>query len=104
MEDPGIEVTVAHGVVCGSGEIDMCSARSLDRALATIEPPKMIDMSGVSFMDASGLRVLLAHYRLLGQGGVLRVVAMSPAVDRVLEVCGLVRLLTDEACPLATSS
>jgi anti-anti-sigma factor len=98
MEKTGIEVTVVDSVVCVFGELDICSARSLHRALAAVEPPKMVDMSGVAFMDSSGLNVLLAHYRyLVRQGGVLRVVAMSPAVERLLEVTGLVQTLSQDS-------
>jgi stage II sporulation protein AA (anti-sigma F factor antagonist) len=105
MEEPGVQVNVVDGVVCVAGEIDMSSAACLDRALTAAEPPMMVDMSGVSFMDASGLNVLLAHYcRLVGQGGVRRVVAVSAAVELVLRVTGLTQMLTDEARPLATSS
>ena len=101
MVESGIKLTVVDGVVCVSGEIDMNSAKSLDRALAAVEPPTMIDMREISFMDSSGLNVLLAHYRRLAeQGDAIRVVAMSRAVERVLEVTGLLRTLTDDSTRL----
>jgi stage II sporulation protein AA (anti-sigma F factor antagonist) len=71
----------------------MNSATAFDRALAAIEPPKLVDMSEVSFMDSSGLNVLLAHRCLAEQSGAIRVIAMSRAVERVLEVTGLLRAL-----------
>ena len=102
MDESGITVTVVDGVVCVSGEIDVCSAGSLDRALASVQPPKMVDMSGVSFMDSSGLNVLLAHHRRVAeQSGALQVVAMSQPVERVLEVTGLLQTLSQDSTQLA---
>jgi stage II sporulation protein AA (anti-sigma F factor antagonist) len=101
MDEIGIKVTVVDGVVSVSGEIDMNSAKSLDRALAAIEPPRMVDMRAVSFMDSSGLNVLLAHYRcVVGQESAFRVVAMSRAFERVFEVTGLLRTLAEDSTQL----
>ncbi len=50
----------------------------------------VVDMAGVSFVDSSGLRVLIdAHLRAERHGRSLVLVEPSPAVRRLLEISGL---------------
>jgi len=84
----------AHRVaVCG--EVDLATAEALSEALtATITRPRtrlvILDLEQVSFMDASGVRVLLAAEQLSEQRGtVLRIDRCSARVVRVLELCGV---------------
>lgn len=76
------------------GELDLATAPRFESVLgnaasadgATVE----VDLSGVSFVDSSGLRAIVATARDLEQrGGRLRISAMSAAARRVLEVAGL---------------
>ena len=49
----------------------------------------MLDVSGVSFMDCAGLRVLLATRRRAEmRGGCMRLIAASAAVRRIIEPTG----------------
>jgi len=79
-----------------SGEIDMASAPefrgALDDAIAVSDRLE-VDLSATTFMDSSGLAVLLdAHQQLTGQGAfVLR--DPSPAVRRLLHVAALETVL-----------
>ena len=54
----------------------------------------VIDLSAVSYADASGLAVLVATGRRAGLlGGLLRLAAPAPAVAKVLRITGLHQLL-----------
>jgi anti-anti-sigma factor len=81
-----------------TGELDIASAPALrDQLLSLLRPGSsrlVIDLSRVSFCDASGLAVLVntgRRARLLG--GFLRLAAVSPPAGRVLTITGLHRHL-----------
>src|SRR2546423_10753855 len=71
-------------------ELDMASAPVLERAVdGAVESARRLelDLAGVSFMDSTGLRTLLAiRRRLDGTGCDLRLVGVPPPVLRVLDV------------------
>lgn len=75
-----------------SGDLDSFTAADLDAALAALGPAAdvVIDLSGLSFMDSSGLRVLIgAHTALDGEGNKLVLTSPSRAVGRLFEISGL---------------
>jgi anti-sigma B factor antagonist len=79
------------------GEIDMVTAPTVrDAAMSAIHrhsPYLHIDLSGVTFMDSTGLEVLLAtRRRAEAAGGCLYLEDPSRRVIRVLEVTGVDRL------------
>jgi anti-sigma B factor antagonist len=106
-----LSVTVdADSILCRvSGDVDIsCSPALREQLLAALEPPRprlVLDLSEVTFMDASGLGALMAaRRRSLLLGGGLRLVAPSSSVRRVLEASGLrsrfpVTVDTSPACP-----
>ena len=82
-------------VVVVKGEIDLRATESFWRAIATVlagEPRRLvIDMVDTTFVDSSGLNVLLRAYAALGrlpEALVLR--GPSPIVRRVLTLAGIV--------------
>lgn len=78
------------------GEIDIATSRAMRDALATGPGPAhlQVDMSAVTFMDASGISVLLAaRQRAVDGGGSLTLRAPSRAVRRLTGVLGLNELL-----------
>jgi anti-sigma B factor antagonist len=81
-------------VVVG-GELDLATAPALrDRLLAVIDAGATgitLDMRDVSFVDSSGLGVLVgAHKRLReATGGSLTIVGPQDAVRKVLDITGL---------------
>ena len=76
--------------LAASGEIDAHTAPSLATAIDAAGPDVALDLSGVEFVDSSGLRVLIdAHQRLTAAGGGLRLVALSEPVRRLLEISGV---------------
>ena len=79
-----------------SGEIDIATCRIMREALATgLGPAHLeVDMSAVTFIDASGIGVLLAaRQRAVDAGGSLTVRAPSWAVRRLTGVLGLDEVL-----------
>jgi len=94
----GIDLNVSRqgtvATVAISGEIDLTSAPRLDdEVTGLIEDAVMtltIELAGVSFMDSTGLRVLLKASKLLDTaGGSLVLRGPSDPVRRLLEVSGL---------------
>jgi anti-sigma B factor antagonist len=86
---PVVSVTI-------SGEIDIATSRAMGDALAAGRGPAHleVDMSAVTFMDASGIGVLLAaRQRAVDGGGSLTLRATSSAVRRVTGILGLDELL-----------
>jgi anti-anti-sigma factor len=79
-------------VVTATGELDLAVADGLDARLEPLITPGavvVLDGSGLTFMDSSGLRVLIrASNRATTEGATFRVVAPQPAVRRVLELAG----------------
>ncbi len=81
-----------------AGELDLLSASVLrEQLLGLLRPGSsrlVLDLSRVTFSDASGLAVLIGTGRRARRlGGFLRLAAVSPQVDRVLDITGLHRHL-----------
>jgi anti-sigma B factor antagonist len=107
MGDPtpfGVD-TVSNGErlrVAVRGELDLLAAPHLRQALleATKEDPATIglDLSAVTFIDSTGISVILqAWRRAKANGGQLVVDSASPVVTRVIEVAGLTDLLAAQS-------
>ncbi len=83
-----------------TGEIDHHGARAimvdLEEAITTLLPRTLtLDLSGVTFMDSSGIAVLLRAHRHIAQlGGTLRVTNIPTQPRRVLDTAGVGRLIT----------
>ncbi|MBI5309759.1 MAG: STAS domain-containing protein [Actinobacteria bacterium] len=74
-----------------SGELDIGTADALKRALDEVDfaagSRVTIDLSGVGFMDSTGLRLLIAAHRSAQEGGSeLAVVTGESPARRVLEL------------------
>lgn len=81
-----------------SGEIDMSNAPVFARYLSDLvdndRQDLELDLSGVGFMDSSGVAVLLNVRRQLEEAGLrLSLVASSSPVTRVIEAVGLSAVL-----------
>ena len=79
------------------GQIDAHTAPDVDEALAGVpgDGPIRVVLSAVTFIDSSGLRVLVrAAKRQTGSGGSLALVEPSEPVRRLLEITGLTSELT----------
>jgi anti-anti-sigma factor len=90
-------------IIAVTGDIDLSTAEDLlVRLTALIGSPRReigLDLSGVTFIDCSGLRTLTAvDARVRANGGSIRLTAMSPAVARLFE---LVYATRDTSVPAA---
>jgi len=96
-----VRAAVDDGVarVSLNGELDLDRAGALANELGDL-PARgatavVIDVSGLTFIDSSGLRALLtAREQLEAAGATLQLSALSPAVERVLDMTGTRSLLT----------
>ena len=79
----------AGTVVVPQGELDLGTAPDLEAVLATQSGPVVVDLRKLSFIDLTGLRVLLdADARSRQDGMNLRFIP-GPMVRRLLEVAEL---------------
>ena len=91
----GIPISQVVTVII-SGDIDIATSQAMQDALVTVPGPAHleVDLSAVTFMDASGIGVLLAaRQQAVGGGGSLILRAPSWAVRRLTGVLGLDELL-----------
>jgi stage II sporulation protein AA (anti-sigma F factor antagonist) len=78
-----------------NGEIDHHSAKEirsqLDNYIITVQPEIFaIDLSGITFMDSSGIGLILGRSRLLQEcGGRLEIINPQPYIKRVLRLSGI---------------
>ncbi len=78
---------MSASVIALSGDLDIYNAKVVCRVLDQIAGPAVIDMSGVAFVDGSGLTELVHVARRSGPGNVVLVVP-SPQLRRVLGIVG----------------
>ncbi|SHF28975.1 anti-anti-sigma regulatory factor, SpoIIAA [Desulforamulus putei DSM 12395] len=83
------------------GELDLGVADQLRKALDNQLTEKKIkylilNLSRVTFIDSSGLGVILGRYkRLVHSGGKVILVGAQPQVKRILELSGLLQIMED---------
>jgi anti-anti-sigma factor len=75
-----------------SGDVDLAAYDELLPRLTTFFADggdAELDLSGVTFVDSSAIRLFIQLQRARTEGGHLVLVAPQPHVERVLEVAGL---------------
>ena len=80
--------------VAPAGELDIATAGQLERELAAAAEGDaatiLLDLSGLTFIDSTGLRIVLdCNERCGGSDGRLQIIAGTPAVDRLIDIVGL---------------
>lgn len=77
------------------GELDLAGADLARQALVELTGPNvMLDLSGLTFLDVSGLRAIVsAKQRADATGGALRIQGARGSVRRVFDLTGLAHLL-----------
>ena len=94
-EDRVLRVTI-------TGEVDHHRAREmmdvLDREIDMELPRRLtVDLGDATFMDSSGIAVLIRAHRRMGQNqGAMRVVNTPPQARKVFQAAGLERLIRFE--------
>lgn len=86
-----------HGaltVVHVGGEIDVYTApllrEALDKQVAAGRTNLVVDLENVTFMDSTGLGVLVGRLKLVrGQNGSLRIVSSQERILKVFKITGL---------------
>ena len=85
-----------------SGEIDHHGARTVLQSIADkvdqyLPSVCILDFKGVTFMDSSGIAIVIHTYRrMIERQGVLRLKRVPPQPRKVLEAAGMERLVTIE--------
>jgi len=103
--DPTAQLSVAVQVdgsgarVSAAGEVDMATAdrlrETLLNALGRRPATLTVDLGEVTFMDSTGVAVLVQGYRMSGEFGVPMTIANPrPPVRRALEISGILPLLS----------
>jgi anti-anti-sigma factor len=99
--------------VAVTGEIDLSTAgvlrTKLLNVLSALHPHRIeVDLAGVTFLDCSGVTVLIVAGNAAARTGCqLRITNPQPIVRRVLDLTGLLDVLTaefDQAPPAATAA
>ena len=97
-----LDVTVkgegAERVIHLEGMCDLASAPKLKEVLTELRPPAVmsivIDVSGLEFVDSTGLGLMLGALRRLREaGGTLKLAGAQGTVLRVLEVTDLDKVI-----------
>lgn len=96
-----IDLEVKSDVLCIrlTGELDHHSADNLrEQATKAIEEHDIhhivLNLEYLSFMDSSGLGVILGRYKQIKQqNGEMVVCAISPAVQRLFDMSGLFKII-----------
>ncbi|TDD92985.1 anti-sigma factor antagonist [Actinomadura darangshiensis] len=91
------ESLAEYTVIAITGDLDIATTpylrERLNAALRDTGPLVLIDLSGVTFCDASGLALLVgAHRRTKPAGTAVALVAPRPQLERLLHVTGLARI------------
>ena len=82
------------------GELDhhnaSCARMNIDIAIDSKCPSELyMDFSGVTFMDSSGIGLVMGRYRMLHEyGGTLYIANCSPSISRVMHISGMNKLAT----------
>lgn len=96
-----LDVQVAYRdgtlTVTMAGEVDLDSASRLHQAVQAADAPwgthVVVDLAGVTFMDSTGVRTMLACYEHAQErGGTLSVTGAQVLVERILHLSGVLAL------------
>lgn len=84
------------------GEIDDHTAReireTIDSAMEKVKPKRLrLDFSGVSFMDSSGIGLIIGRYKIMKMwGGCVILCAMPAHIERLIRLSGADKLTVME--------
>ncbi|TYP58553.1 anti-sigma B factor antagonist/stage II sporulation protein AA (anti-sigma F factor antagonist) [Thermosediminibacter litoriperuensis] len=99
-----VDVSVARGVcrVVLNGELDVETVPQLQEVVGTVRERTLeVDLSGVSFVDSTGLKSLLdINNDWRQKGGKMLILRPQPDVAEVMRLVGLDRLLEQNTAPV----
>ena len=88
-----------------AGELDHCAAPQIRQMLDDLLQDPMLmhltlDLENLTFMDSSGIGVLLGRLRILqSRGGTMSVQNMQPPVEKLFRLSGMHRVIGIEKKP-----
>jgi anti-sigma B factor antagonist len=94
--DVGVERDGSKAVVRASGELDMATVPALERAIGSLDSDTtsvQLDMRDITFMDSTGLRLLIVTTELARSVDRELSIVPSRAVTTVVDAVGLERFL-----------
>jgi anti-anti-sigma factor len=87
-------------VIHAAGEVDLDSAVDFEACVLEVvdsDRTLVFDLSGVTFLDSSGLGVMAHAAQRRGKVGPIAVRGASDSVQRILDISGLSRLFGSES-------
>ncbi len=95
-----LNLNISGRVICArlAGELDHHGARALreeiDAAITRVQPELLeLDFSSVTFMDSSGIGLIMGRCRAMEEyGGVVRISGVSAQLRKVLRLSGIDRI------------
>ena len=81
-----------------SGELDHHTVRpireEIDRMASQCHPQELhLDFSSVTFMDSSGIGLVMGRYKLMEElGGIVRLVNLPAPIRKVMKIAGMDKL------------
>lgn len=98
----GVQINSSNGVLTAyiDGEIDHHSAPALrgqiDEVIRSTRPREVrLDFYNVTFMDSSGVGLVMGRYRIVRDyGGHVQVMNLSDSAYKVMNLSGLSKLMT----------
>jgi len=82
------------------GELDEYSAKSLKNVLDNLFEDNLnvkkviFDLSGLSFMDSTGVGLLIGRYKKLNRFGIVALITgANVSVEKVIEISGLYKIM-----------
>lgn len=94
-------VTRRGTVVQVAGELDAASAPALEAVMADeagAHHHVLLDLSGTTFIDSAGIRVLVrSMWELRDAGATLRLVSASTVAENILRITGILDALKEPA-------
>lgn len=96
----GVEIRIDGAVLTArlSGDIDHHSASGIrseiDRAIKSEAVSEVrLDFADVTFMDSSGIGLVMGRYKLINDlGGVCRIISPPAYISRVMKLAGIDRI------------
>ena len=80
-----------------AGELDLNNAGTVQDELDRVETEDaltiVVDLSQLTFIDSSGVQLVLAAHARAAEGGRLALLRGPASVQRVFEICGVAELL-----------
>lgn len=81
------EDSQGRSLITAEGEIDLSNTGAFASALADVEGPLVVDLTGVTYVDSAGMSVLFAEAERLE-------IIVTPLLGPLLEISGITSMAT----------